>query len=173
MEWHWWGDWWPWAEANQGFLSLLALIFALAAFLVENRRANRVEEQARDEARRAVVARLRDHVTTLQRLIRVQEERCAALRDAIKANNTTILSVEVGIFNQTGRHLAEAARAISLQAASSYPLILATLVLARTLDTSEPIWSTVSVPVQSARLDIVERGLQSSRDDLAALMPKE
>ena len=49
----WWGSWWPWAEANQGFLSIAALVTALAFFLVEQRRANEAEKSAKDLARAA------------------------------------------------------------------------------------------------------------------------
>lgn len=49
----WWGTLWPWAEANQGLLSILALGLALWAFVAENRRANKAEEKAAKEARKA------------------------------------------------------------------------------------------------------------------------
>lgn len=49
----WWGSWWPWAEANQGLLSIAALVIALAFFLVEQRRANYAEKSAKDLARTA------------------------------------------------------------------------------------------------------------------------
>lgn len=45
----WWGTWWPWAEANQGLLSSLALFAAVLVAVIEARR-----------ARLAMHARLRD-----------------------------------------------------------------------------------------------------------------
>lgn len=50
----WWGTWYPWAEANQGLISIVALATALALFLLENGRANREAAdaaKAREEAR--------------------------------------------------------------------------------------------------------------------------
>ncbi len=38
--WAWWGSWWPWAEANQGLLSIVALGLAVGGLLYELRRAN-------------------------------------------------------------------------------------------------------------------------------------
>jgi len=46
----WWGSWWPWAEANQGLLSVIALVTALVLFLLEQKRANKAEQAAKDAA---------------------------------------------------------------------------------------------------------------------------
>ncbi len=56
--WLWEWFWHPqgmlvWAEANQGMLSIAALVTALVFFLLEQRRANRAEQAANDAARAA------------------------------------------------------------------------------------------------------------------------
>jgi hypothetical protein len=42
----------PWAEENQGLVSLIALVTALLLFLLEQKRANEAEQAGRDEAAR-------------------------------------------------------------------------------------------------------------------------
>jgi len=49
----WWGTWWPWAEANQGLLSVGALGLAALAFMAETRRANKAEAEALRKERQA------------------------------------------------------------------------------------------------------------------------
>lgn len=49
---------WPWAEANQGLLSILALVAALAVALVEFLRAEQAERRLRSGFMRSVVALL-------------------------------------------------------------------------------------------------------------------
>lgn len=47
--------WWPMVEANQGLISIVALMLALIAFLLENHRANSATKERREEFRTALI----------------------------------------------------------------------------------------------------------------------
>ncbi|MGQ2989502.1 MAG: hypothetical protein ACT6RD_03425 [Brevundimonas sp.] len=49
-------EWFPVLEANQGAISLAALVIALVFAIIEHRRANRAAEDRRDEFRKAAMA---------------------------------------------------------------------------------------------------------------------
>ncbi|MEJ2814102.1 hypothetical protein [Caulobacter sp. CCG-8] len=65
--WTWWGVWYPWAEANTGFLSVMqsvisivALGVAISFFLHEQKRANQAEADARRLRDEAALERARE-----------------------------------------------------------------------------------------------------------------
>ncbi|WP_146218194.1 MULTISPECIES: hypothetical protein [unclassified Caulobacter] len=71
----WWGTWWPWAEANQGLLSVGALGLAMLAFMAETRRANKAEAEALRKERQA------DRRSTLERRRAAEHERRRQISD--------------------------------------------------------------------------------------------
>ncbi len=106
----WWGTWWPWAEANQGLLSVAALIIALVLFLLEQRRANMAEGRAKGAAMRAELKELED------RRIAKAEARAAAngeKRRRVSEYVATTSDILEG-FVQAGREAAEDSRRTSV-----------------------------------------------------------
>lgn len=71
----WWGTWWPWAEANQGLLSVGALGLATLAFMAETRRANKAEAEALRKERQA------DRRSALERRRAAEHERRRQISD--------------------------------------------------------------------------------------------
>lgn len=75
---HWWGTWWPWAEANQGMLSVAAIALTATLALLEFRRANKAEALAKkiaEDAEAAEERRANEAIEREARQTREAEER--------------------------------------------------------------------------------------------------
>ena len=167
----WWGTWWPWAEANQGLLSVLALVFALALALIENRRANLAEARARELSARADRRAIRQHVIAACRLAEMLKERIEDCRLRVDHWSPDQQGDDLMIWN-SGRDTAEALRVLAGAAPRIPELIIATLGAARIADMAANLRGQIlSANGWRAWYDTIERGLDRESETLQELSP--
>lgn len=124
MNWQWWGSWWPWAEANQGMLSLAALVLALVIALFENVRANNAEAYARIIESNAKWRDAQDFIEAILRLIAVFETASATAHDQLESGDFRASNAKTpGIFLKASSDCADTLKAL-IAGAPRQPLLI-------------------------------------------------
>jgi hypothetical protein len=165
----WWGTWWPWAEANQGLLSVVALVLALGFALWENHRANGAELKARqenDRRERDLLNRYIDGIEELRRLMRARLTAVARELDAWSPSDRA--HAPLGL-TKGGREGGAALRLFATAAPPNPTVMLATIALTAVFDGAAELSGAYDAKTLRAKISNLQIALDEHEKQLADL----
>lgn len=156
----WWGTWWPWAEANQGLLSILALIATLALAFREWKRADDAERRERLRSEREARERIQEFFAAADAIVAEFRRLIQQGRDELALRPGQYSDVP-GVWLHASRGGSEALRLLAASAGMRPAAVMAAVNMARAMAGIDAWrWGPSTGDFWNTQIEVIELALE-------------